>query len=200
MSRRPTSFRRYVTRTIEFLVLLPVLGVASISYSQDAVRPSLAGEEAAEAREQDVSRIPYNLELGPVRFRLSATVGVEYNDNVNYAEVGKQSDWIFTPNVNVDAIWPITQLNTLRLDLGISRKDQSRLGERKAAYLDRIHQAEVPGVVSLSRNLANCARPSAMTTHGSLSSTQMCTSGTKTPGASKVDSVTSISPLRSSWR
>ena len=93
--------------------------MASISYSQDAVRPSLAGEEAAEAREQDVSRIPYNLELGPVRFRLSATVGVEYNDNVNYAEVGKQSDWIFTPNVNVDAIWPITQLNTLRLDLGI---------------------------------------------------------------------------------
>jgi hypothetical protein len=99
--------------------LLPMLGAASLAYSQDAVRPSLAGEEASEARQQDVSRIPYNLLVGPVRFRLSATLGVEYNDNVNYADVGKQSDWIITPNLNLDAIWPITQLNTLRLDLGI---------------------------------------------------------------------------------
>ncbi len=120
MSRRPISyFGRNLIKTTKVLALLPILGAASISYAQDAIRPSLAGEETSEARQQDVSRIPYNLMVGPVRFRLSATVGVEYNDNVNYAEVGKQSDWIFTPNVNVDAIWPITQLNTLRLDLGL---------------------------------------------------------------------------------
>lgn len=119
MSRRPTLFFGRSFRTTKVLALLPILGAVSISYSQDAVRPSLAGEAASEARQQDVSRIPYNLMIGPVRFRLSATVGVEYNDNVNYADVGTQSDWIFTPTVNVDAIWPITQLNTLRLDLGI---------------------------------------------------------------------------------
>jgi hypothetical protein len=119
MSRRPifSSGRTFVTTKV--LASLLILGAASMSYSQDAVRPSLAGQEASESRQQDVSRIPYNLMVGPVRFRLSATVGVEYNDNVNYADVGKQGDWIFTPNVNVDAIWPITQLNTLRLDLGI---------------------------------------------------------------------------------
>jgi Putative beta-barrel porin 2 len=101
------------------LFSLSFLGAASFAYSQDAVRPSLAGEAASEARQQDISRIPYNLMVGPVRFRVSATVGAEYNDNVNYAEVGVQDDFIITPNVNVDAIWPITQLNTLRLDLGI---------------------------------------------------------------------------------
>src|SRR6202011_5137069 len=99
---------------------ISLLGEMSIAPAQDAVRPSLAGEAASEARQQDVNRIPYNLMLGPVRFRVSATVGVEYNDNVNYADVGAQTDWIFTPNVNVDAIWPITQLNTLRLDLGLA--------------------------------------------------------------------------------
>ena len=57
--------------------------------------------------------------VGPVRFRVSATAGLEYNDNVNLAEVGKQDDFIFRPQVNVDMIWPITQLNTLRLDLGV---------------------------------------------------------------------------------
>ena len=45
--------------------------------AQDAIRPSLAGETAAEARRQSIDRIPYNLQLGPIKFRFSATVGVE---------------------------------------------------------------------------------------------------------------------------
>jgi hypothetical protein len=95
------------------------LGATSLVYSQDAVRPSLAGEYASEARRQDISRIPYNLIAGPVRFRVGATVGVEYNDNVNYADVGTQSDVIITPNLSVDALWPVTELNTLQLDFGL---------------------------------------------------------------------------------
>src|SRR5947209_2360185 len=87
--------------------------------AQDAVRPSLAGEAASEARRQDVDRLPYNLLVGPVRFRVSATMGVEYNDNINFADVNKQDDVILHPQVNLDAIWPITQINTLTLDIGL---------------------------------------------------------------------------------
>jgi putative beta-barrel porin BBP2 len=105
----------------QFAPLIALLLVsAPLARSQDAVRPSLAGEAASEARQQDVERIPYNLLVGPVRFRFSATVGVEYNDNINLAQHDeKEDDIIFHPQVNFDAIWPITQLNTLRLDLGI---------------------------------------------------------------------------------
>src|SRR5438876_5350531 len=56
--------------------------------AQDAIRPSLAGEAAAEARRQAIDKIPYNLQLGPIKFRFSATMGVEYNDNINLAEDG----------------------------------------------------------------------------------------------------------------
>jgi Putative beta-barrel porin 2 len=107
-------------RNLTLLPFLALFGIVSIGHGQDAVRPSLAGQAASEARQQDISRIPYNLLLGPIRFRVSATMGIEYNDNVNYADVGAQTDWIFTPNINIDAIWPITQLNTLRLDLGLA--------------------------------------------------------------------------------
>ncbi|HEX4667879.1 MAG TPA: outer membrane beta-barrel protein [Chthoniobacterales bacterium] len=86
---------------------------------QEAVRPSLAGEAAAEARRQSIEQIPYNLLAGPVRFRFSITTGIEYNDNINLAETNKQDDIIIRPQFNIDAIWPVTQLNTLRLDLGI---------------------------------------------------------------------------------
>jgi opacity protein-like surface antigen len=103
--------------------------------AQDAVRPSLAGEAAAEARRQQIDKIPYNLQLGPMKFRLSATLGIEYNDNINLAEDGSylfpslptpiliktepQGSIILHPQVNVNALWPITQLNTFKLDLGI---------------------------------------------------------------------------------
>ena len=138
MSRRVISLhRRHLRKSVTLLFVTSMLVATAGVYAQDAVRPSLAGQEASDAREQDVSRIPYNLLLGPVRFRVGATVGVEYNDNINYADDGtavipnptgpgfitirsnSQDDVIVTPNLTLDAIWPVTQLNTLRLDLGI---------------------------------------------------------------------------------
>src|SRR5438270_13701508 len=138
MSRQSISCSRHrFPKRIALVLLLPLLMAPSIIRSQDAVRPSLAGEAASEARRQDIERIPYNLLAGPIRFRVGASVGVEYNDNINYADDGtavipnptgpgfitirsnSQDDVIVTPNLTLDAIWPVTQLNTLRLDLGI---------------------------------------------------------------------------------
>jgi hypothetical protein len=119
MSHRAAHFHpAHFVRSTPLLIAMTLLASVSI-YAQDAVRPSLAGQDAYNARQEDVSRIPYNLLVGPVRFRVGATVGVEYNENINYAEVNTQDDVIITPNLTIDMIWPITQLNTLRLDLGI---------------------------------------------------------------------------------
>ncbi|HWM25007.1 MAG TPA: hypothetical protein VNP98_09280 [Chthoniobacterales bacterium] len=112
-----------------------LLSAAPAGLAQDAVRPSLAGEAAAEARRQSIDNIPYNLQLGPMKLRFSATLGFEYNDNVNLSEDGsvlipsifgpvlvvteKQSDFIIRPQFNINALWPITQLNTFKIDLGI---------------------------------------------------------------------------------
>ena len=124
-----------LARRLCLTLLVPLLFAAGILRAQDAIRPSLAGEAAAEARRQSIDKIPYNLQVGPIKFRFSATMGVEYNDNVNLAEDGSvvflsptgpilvttspQEDFILRPQINLDALWPITQLNTLRLDIGI---------------------------------------------------------------------------------
>src|SRR5256886_762421 len=128
MSRQYISCsRNRFPKWLALSLLLPLLLSPSVVRSQDAVRPSLAGEAASEARRQDVERIPYNLLVGPIRFRIGASVGVEYNDNINYADDGfEQEDVIIRPQLNFDAIWPVTQLNTLRLDIGLSY----------AAYID----------------------------------------------------------------
>ena len=118
MSHRAAPFRRNHFIRLALLIVGMVSTAVSVD-AQDAVRPSLAGQDAYDARQEDVSRIPYNLMLGPVRFRVGATVDVEYNDNINYAEVNTQDDVIVTPNLTLDMIWPVTQLNTLRVDLGL---------------------------------------------------------------------------------
>jgi hypothetical protein len=115
---RTFSSRFCSTRSIGFSLLFLLIACPFLR-AQDAVRPSLAGEASAEARRQSIDKIPYNLLAGPIRFRFSATFGVEYNDNINLAEVNEEEDFIIRPQVNVNAIWPVTQLNTLRLDLGI---------------------------------------------------------------------------------
>src|SRR6188508_1379317 len=100
-------------------VIISLLFLAPAASTQEAVRPSLAGEAAAETRRQSIDQIPYNLRLGPVRFLFSVTMGVQYNDNINLAEIDPQSDVIIRPQFNIDAIWPVTQLNTLKFDLGL---------------------------------------------------------------------------------
>jgi hypothetical protein len=115
----PLSFSQLLKRSA-FLLSLVLLSLPSVARSQDAVRPSLAGEAASEARRQDIEHIPYNLLVGPVRFRFGATFGVEYNDNINLAQHDdKEDDVILRPQINFNAIWPITQLNTLRFDIGL---------------------------------------------------------------------------------
>ena len=111
--------RERFAKCIALSFLFPLLCIVSIAQAQDAIRPSLAGESSSEARRQDIEQIPYNLLVGPVRFRLSATMGVEYNDNINLSETNQQSDIILRPQMNFDASWPLTQLNTLKMDIGL---------------------------------------------------------------------------------
>src|SRR6266513_6162746 len=75
-----------LARRLVLTLFVPLLFVAGMLRAQDAIRPSLAGEAAAEARRQSIDKIPYNLQLGAIKFRFSASMGIEYNDNINLAE------------------------------------------------------------------------------------------------------------------
>ena len=86
---------------------------------QEALRESLAGAKAAEARELAIENQPYNIKAGPVSLLFDASLGIELNDNINLAETGRQDDLIFQPKVNMRAFWPVTQQNSLNFSLGV---------------------------------------------------------------------------------
>lgn len=87
--------------------------------AQESIRPSATGSLASEARRQTDTGGNYFMKAGPVDFSASASFGLEYNDNVGLAEVGRKSDLILRPSVEVDSIWRLTSLNTLRFNIGI---------------------------------------------------------------------------------
>ncbi len=84
--------------------------------AQDALRLSLAGEEAAHARRQAITTLGYyNILLGPTAWRFNAGLGVGYNDNVRSSEYNPESDVIFRPEIGVGFFWPVTDKNALML-------------------------------------------------------------------------------------
>src|SRR6185436_5098752 len=70
-------------------------------HGQESLRPSIAGEQAAEERRRALENQPYNVRLGPVNLLASTSLSVELNDNVNLVDVGRQEDLILRPQLEV---------------------------------------------------------------------------------------------------
>ncbi len=101
------------------LVLLAGLASAWNATSQEALRASLAGQMAMEAKKKSISSGWGDLRLGPVKLDLQSSLAVEGQDNVRYSEYDPEEDLIFRPSVNVRALWPVTEKNILSFGAGI---------------------------------------------------------------------------------
>ena len=124
---------------IGFWTLIALAGFFSIVGTvrgQEALRISMAGDLAAATRQQAESSIGYyNLLWGPVAWRFSPGLGMDYNDNVRDQQ-NAQGDFILRPNVNVQMNWPVTQLNDLNLSLTAGYADYLRYQDLNQLYVN----------------------------------------------------------------
>ena len=100
------------------ILVLLLLAVPCALRAQDVARPSLGGQRAANPLA--ASTIPasrYNVKVGPVKMLMSATMGAEYNTNVNLSEDNPQADFILTPRIGMGIYWPMTKQNKLRFNV-----------------------------------------------------------------------------------
>jgi len=61
----------------------------------------------------------YNVKVGPVKMLFNASMGLQYNSNVNVSDNNPEGDLILQPRVGAGIYWPITKLNKLRLNLQV---------------------------------------------------------------------------------
>jgi hypothetical protein len=91
----------------------------SRAQGQEALRMSLAGDLAAQSQRQTTSAIGYyNLLLGPVAWRFSSGLELDYDDNVRVQSQNPEGDFILRPHLNAQMHWPITQRNSFDVSLG----------------------------------------------------------------------------------
>jgi len=101
------------------LALLAIIVAAPVcGFAQDIARPSLGMQRAAyPLASPTVPASRFNVKLGPVKMLFNASMGVQYNSNVNVSEGNPQPDLILQPRVGAGIYWPMTKLNKLRLNV-----------------------------------------------------------------------------------
>lgn len=81
---------------------------------------SVAGASAAESRQTAISTPGYyNVQLGPTYWRFGSGLGLSYEDNVDLTQVHREGDLIYTPSVNAQMRWPVTELQALNVGVGL---------------------------------------------------------------------------------
>ena len=81
---------------------------------------SLASAQAAEARRQASSTLGYyNVKMGPTGWRFGAGLGLQFDDNVNLSGTNSDSDFIVSPQINAQMLWPVTDKNRIDLSVGL---------------------------------------------------------------------------------
>lgn len=106
-------------RFVRFCVASALVCTAGSAWGQDALRSSIAGMQASDARKKAVAQDAYNLSLGPLKVQASGSMGAEYNDNVTLVEANRVDDYILTPRLDLRATMPVTELNRLSFTLGL---------------------------------------------------------------------------------
>ncbi len=94
--------------------------VVDTASGQELQRNSLVSARAAEGyRGTSLEETNYNLKVGPVRVFLSAYAGFEFNDNVGLSNTNRISDEAVRFGMNLRAVWAISRLNSLSIDIGL---------------------------------------------------------------------------------
>jgi len=96
-----------------------VLLAASTAPAQEALRNSLAGDLAAQARHVQMESLPYTFKSGDFKLLVVPSLNLDWNDNVNISKTDPEQDFILRPQMQLDVSYPMTRNNVLSLNAGV---------------------------------------------------------------------------------
>lgn len=99
------------------------------AFGQEALRISLAGEQASAAHRQALESQSGNIRIGRADLWAGAHLGLEFNDNIAYSDQSRQADFIVHPGVNLEGGIPLSEVNSLYLGLDVGYAKYLRYGQ-----------------------------------------------------------------------
>ncbi len=97
-----------------------IVVLATAASAQEALRNSLAGDAAAEARRAQLQDLPFTFKVGDFRTLATTSLEQRWNDNVSVSSSGvRQQDFILTPTLQLNMSYPVTAENVLQFNVGV---------------------------------------------------------------------------------
>jgi hypothetical protein len=115
MTRKVSAIRRCASSSV---LLSAALLLAGELQGQDALTALLAGNAATEKLQQQQQIQDYTVKFGDFRLLAAPSVELDWNDNVNLAKEGAESDFIVRPGLQLSASYPLTEANVLAVSVG----------------------------------------------------------------------------------
>jgi hypothetical protein len=106
-----------------------------LSFAQDALRTSLAGDAAAEARNLQQQSQAYTIKSGDFRLLVTPGLSFDWNDNINLSKTDPLQDFILFPTLGLNMSYPLTERNLLRLNVTIGYKDYLEHSDYSGLYV-----------------------------------------------------------------
>src|SRR5580658_4681 len=103
----------------QLCLVVMVLQAPANALAQQAILNTLAAQAAAAPQKVDLAALPYTVKSGDFRLLITPTFEADWNDNINLSNHSPQQAFILRPLVQLDATYPISQLNLLRLNVGV---------------------------------------------------------------------------------
>jgi hypothetical protein len=111
-----------------------MLGVR-LTPAQEALRTSLAGDAAAEARDLQQESQVYTIKSGDFRLLATPSLTLDWNSNINNAHTDALQDFILFPALGLDLSYPVTQRNMLRLNVTFGYQEYLEHSEYSTWYV-----------------------------------------------------------------
>ena len=103
----------WLTPCLAALMLL----ATRLATAQEALRSSLAGDAAAEARNLQLQSQPYTFKAGDFKLLVTPSLELDWNDNINLSRDNTEADFILIPSIALNASYPISTYNLLNLSV-----------------------------------------------------------------------------------
>jgi hypothetical protein len=120
MNRRPHANSLWAEgAALNLCLIVAALQSPAGASAQPAVLNTLDAQAATLAQSIDWATMPYTIKSGDLRVLLAPSLEMDWNDNIAISKTNVLQDYILKPLLQIKVDYPLTQVNLLRLDVGV---------------------------------------------------------------------------------
>lgn len=120
MKRRPHVFSlRASGAAFHLCLVVAAFQSAERASAQQGILNTLSDQATPSIQPISLTNLPYTFKMGDFRLLLAPSIAAAWNNNIDATKTNVLQDYIISPALQITATYPLTQVNLLRLNVGV---------------------------------------------------------------------------------